>query len=377
MFQKLFLLLLGVVVVAVSQTIESAEYCGECHVQNFVDWKHSRHANSTRTNNPFFAKMYQKANQETEGQAADRCLKCHEPVRFMGVPEITAESLVHEGLTCDICHAAKRTGRGKDAWFELQPGNVKFGPYKDGISSEHECEYHPDILTADHCLVCHGTETNAHGIAFCSTENEYKNSSYAKSDVTCQDCHMPVSVGKVAELGKIRQIASHEFLGGYDESFLKDCASVQLNAHNTDNGINLIIEITNETVGHALPTGSPLRVVYLEITAFDAEENIVWKNFKTDPIVEDPQTVFMRLLEDDQANAPVPPWRATHVRFDQRLQPDETRLLEYEFPGIAISRFEAVLKYRLLPPAIAAQMGLNDPPYTTALTITEANTNVQ
>jgi hypothetical protein len=356
-----------------AQELESYTTCAECHVQSTADWKTSRHANSTADSNPFYAAMLRWANDSTDGQAQDNCDKCHVPAKFLASTPEVAEQLAHEGVTCDICHA---TQPDRD-WLTLGKPGVKYGPYKDAVSVVHESEFSQHIVESRQCLTCHANLESAHGFSFCSTQQEYLQSSFYKKDVTCQDCHMPAIESKAADLGKIRPVHSHKFYGGYNPELLRNCASIDVQVAGDTTQLAIDIKVTNRTVGHALPTGSPMRSVYLSLKALDAENNVVWENYKVNPLAEDAQAVFMRLLQNDAGDAPVPPWLATSVKFDQRLKPDETRELSYEIPGQNVVAVIATLNYRLAPPALLKKLNLDVEPYKNVVTIATARTAVE
>ncbi|MBN1482082.1 hypothetical protein EH223_07480 [candidate division KSB1 bacterium] len=356
-----------------AQELESYKNCAECHVQNVADWKTSRHAQSTPATNPFYAAMRTWADQSTDGVASAQCDRCHVPVPSLATTTEVAERLAHEGVTCDVCHATQSDRN----WLIVNPSGVKYGPYNDAISVVHESEYSEFLVSSRQCLTCHANLESAHGFAFCSTQKEYLASSYSKKGVTCQDCHMPSIEGKTAELGKIRQVYSHKFYGGYNPEILRNCASLELEVSGDTTQWTVNVTLTNRTVGHALPTGSPLRSVFLSLSALDVDGNVVWQNYKVNPLLEDSTAVFMRVLQDEKGQAPVPPWLATKIKFDQRLKPDETRELLYKIPGPGVVSVFATLNYRLAPPDLLKKLHLDFEPYSDVVTIATAQSNLK
>ena len=103
----------------------------------------------------------------------------------------------------------------------------------------------------------------------------------------------------------------------------------------------------------------------------------IWQNYKTNPLQEDPDAVFMRLLENDQGQALVPPWLATNVKFDQRLKPDETRQLFYNFPNPGGATIVATLYYRLAPPGLLTKLDLNREPFSNVVTISSESYTIK
>ena len=120
---------------------------------------------------------------------------------------------------------------------------------------------------------------------------------------------------------------------------------------------------TNRGAGHYVPTGSPMRFIVLEVVAKNSKGNIIWRNWQSNPIAEDPGAVFMRLLESDDGRAPVPPWEAVRERFDQRLRPDEPRKLVYSIPDVDVFSIEAKLIYRAAPPQLLKKLGITEKCY--------------
>jgi hypothetical protein len=89
--------------------------------------------------------------------------------------------------------------------------------------------------------------------------------------------------------------------------------------------------------------------------AYDANGKAVWQNFKEDPMKEDPKAVFLYMLGDEKGN-PAPPPAAKQVLADTRLDPNETRTLEYDIPAenVAVIRAEAL--YHLLLPSMVKML---------------------
>lgn len=371
-------ILLGISAFAFSRDIRNASDCSDCHSKIYAEWKTSRHALSGAKTNPFFAKMLAWAVKTGGENAEEKCKRCHEPIRYLGLPSTTVEQVVDEGVTCDVCHAAKLVSQNQHPWFEVVPGNIKLGPFKDALPTVHNFEYSAQISESSFCLACHANEENSHGVTFCSTEKEWEMSSFAKNNITCQDCHMPGREGKAAPLGKMReQLHSHAFYGGYSPEMLNDCAEIKVQAKRQGNTVQVKVAIRNHTVGHALPTGSPMRMVILSLEAQNLDGLPVWKNYYQNPLQEDRQAVFMKLLQDKDGKAPVPPWEASSEKFDQRLKADEERILTYQFADTSAVVINADLNYRLAPPPLLKKLGITDEQYTKARLIAHKKTNIE
>ena len=181
---------------------------------------------------------------------------------------------------------------------------------------------------------------------------------------------MPSQKGKTAPLGKLRDdIYYHQFLGGYSQEMLNGCATIEIESIQKIDHYLLKVKVKNRSVGHGLPAASPLRMVILSIEAFDDADKSIWKNFNVNPISEDQQAVFMKLLEDSNGTAPALPWKASGERFDTRLMPQEERILQYNIPALNIKTIQASLNYYVAPPPLLRELYITDPNFTSIKTI--------
>src|SRR3990172_2080969 len=361
-----------------AQVIEPSANCRECHADIVAEWKASRLAQSNAKTNTFYAAMLASAKQSADKKFVSQCKRCHEPALFLQAPAGQELPSVSEGVTCDVCHATRLVSPANGQHLKLQGGNIKYGRLKDAISVSHECEYYDTLGKSSFCLACHGQAETSHGIPFCSTEDEWRQSSFSQKGVQCQDCHMPAVEGLASQLGKLRDaVHSHRFYGGYAEDFMRNCAEIDLEAEARNGDIMVRIAIKNKGVGHALPTGSPMRMVYLKVEARDEEQNPVWKNWYSNPLKEDTKAVFMRLLQDGAGNAPVLPWKAESIQFDQRLMPDETRSLEYVISEPTAQSIHVSLVYRLAPPDVLRKLNIRDEMYFAENVIQEKSVQVE
>ena len=176
---------------------------------------------------------------------------------------------------------------------------------------------------------------------------------------------MPTREGRAATLGKMRDnIHAHNFLGGYSAKMLHSAVELDLSAGTREDVVYVQVIVNNRGAGHFVPTGSPMRFVVLELVAKNSEGKVIWRNWSTNPIKEDPGAVFMRLLEDKNGKAPAPPWEAVRERFDQRLRPGEPRKLVYSIPTLDVFSVEAKLIYRIAPPTLLEKLEISENRYT-------------
>src|SRR5262245_50697552 len=175
----------------------SAEICAGCHKDIHAAWSESVHARSYT--NPAFTAALQSV--ESGGKAGEKaaCLSCHAPTTLVSKNARADDPLVREGITCSFCHAVTRT---KDRWsmdmFTVEPGQTMRGPFKYASSPGHETEYSPLHRTALLCAPCHQL-INAKGVTVLGTYEEWKAGPWPRQGVQCQDCHMALVQGSVAE----------------------------------------------------------------------------------------------------------------------------------------------------------------------------------
>jgi len=345
-----------------SQELQPASECRECHRSSFAEWRDSAHAFSSQWTNPLYNAMLKWAERSGGKELTASCQTCHEPARQF-LDEVTVPmAVVQEGIGCDFCHSVRLEGKTKK--FLVRKDGVKAGPIKDAISSLHECEFSKDHTVSEFCLVCHSNLSTSSDLAFCSSQQEWQEFSKIKTRIECQDCHMPTREGRTATLGKMRDdIHSHDFLGGYSEKMLHSAVKLNLSAGVRGDNVYVQVIATNRGAGHYVPTGSPMRFIVLEVVVKNSKGNIIWRNWQSNPIAEDPGAVFMRLLESDDGRAPVPPWEAVRERFDQRLRPDEPRKLVYSIPDVDVFSIEAKLIYRVAPPQLLKKLGITEKRY--------------
>ncbi|MGD9489599.1 MAG: multiheme c-type cytochrome [Calditrichaceae bacterium] len=320
---------------------ETNRDCAQCHSRIYDDWSRSMHALSTPEKDILYQKMMNWAVEDTKGKAAKLCGNCHMP--------FIEPSLAENPVDCIYCHSmATPAGR-----FSLS--KTKYSAHDNDQSDYHKIEARDHFKNEQLCMRCHSKLVNANEVDICITGIEYESSG---SDVkSCQSCHMPLVTGsKSDESTPDGMIRSHAFFGPHDENFLK--GSLKLNLKYTDNRLTVIID--NSATPHAYPTGTPLRTVILKVAGYDAEDRIIFENWKNDPLTEDRQAVFNRVFEDSERHFPVMPWRASGVKIDTRIKAGEIREIVYQLPGIT-KKISAKLLFRLAPETILDHLRIDDP----------------
>jgi nitrate/TMAO reductase-like tetraheme cytochrome c subunit len=322
-----------------AQPLEESLTCRECHQNAYAEWQSSRHAKSDHLF--VYRQLLPQSNKEN-------CYPCHQPVYALNLDEYVESRVNETSVNCDFCHAVRI--EPKEQTYQLVAENVKFGPIKDAIAYAHQCDYKELYTTAEFCMTCHDYNHLPLKQHFSSVYDEWKESRFYEQGVVCQDCHMPARLGKAATLGKIRDtIHSHHFYNGESREFLHQCAELQLTAVRAGENINIELLVTNRSVGHKLPSGSPLRMVILQVEIQNEQLQPLWRNWYKNPIAEDENAVFgKRFYSAD--NSLVLPWDESDRVIDKRLIPDSTVTLNYFIQDSTATWIEAKLLYHILPP---------------------------
>ncbi|MBF0140864.1 MAG: cytochrome c family protein [Magnetococcales bacterium] len=354
----------------------SASACGECHQEIYLQWLGSMHSQSSALNDPIHKVMYAiQAGDPTQEDVKLKatggypvCLKCHAPNAARdGKTKLDAVEAYGEGVTCVSCHTMlefqgtvqgkedSKPKMGSDAFtfsnMHLQGPNGAFAG-KDPIhapgspTGETSVNAFPHqangklFKTSDICLGCHEKNVNPNGIPVCTTGPELTQSG---NTVTCQSCHMPT----------INGFSDHSMAGGHSQAKLKRGILMTMTGEKRGNGAAISVKLKN-LLAHNYPTGAPFRFVVLKVVGLDAKGEVIWKNFVTNPVEEDPKGVLMLKLTDE-ADKPVPPMLAKKIKGDSRLKPGEERNLDYDLPVSGIVKVRAELSYSLLLPPMIKQ----------------------
>ena len=333
------------------ENFKSASTCGECHEDIFQEWKISMHGNASVQNDPLFRGMFEWAVTDTEGKLRKKCIVCHSPMSTIFQSDNLEEDFNREGVTCQFCHSVKEI-RAQHSANDMEIDLTTI--YSEAPAEEnsaHPVAHREFFSKSEFCLPCHAEMKNPDGIEVCSTGEEWR-TYLEQTQKQCQDCHMESSNGH----------PSHLFAGTHNGDLLNNSVSLELLFDYDSNELSIVV--TNTAAGHALPTGTPLRMVYLKVGAYDQDGNLLWENWKGNPIQEDKNALFMRILGDADGNGPVPPWRATQTLYDRRLLPNEPVTITYTVPAENFHDVEVSLFYRLAPEMILKKFNITEKRYT-------------
>jgi len=352
----------------------SSKLCSSCHVQIYKEWESSMHAQSTALKDPIHGAFYRKVIGDPTKEGVTKkdkypvCLRCHAPnAAIQGKTKLDAKPAFKEGVNCIYCHTidgfkgtVKEDGKlrlGQAAYTNSKtalqaPSGKNYSTSPEPVeTTDVTMPFHPFPMVAgnpavqktnDMCMGCHDRRNNFHGVPLCATGDEIADS---KTSVTCQACHMPVVDGH----------ADHSMLGGHSEDMVRRAVIMTMDVSQAKEGFVANVEITNK-LPHKFPTGAPFRNAYVKITAYDANGEQLWRNFKTHPLKDDPGSVMVYTLGDGKGNPSMPP-KAKEVLSDTRIEPHGVKKLQYKIPvtkGVKVVRAE--LLYNLLLPNLVKNL---------------------
>ncbi len=306
----------------------SASTCGECHVDIYAMWLQSFHSKAMA--DATFLGAFQDPRVKDNERARAHCVQCHAPTLHYDTNLDPSSGLVKEGVTCDFCHSVQNMALDNQAKpFVVKQGRLKRGPLTDSQSPVHETRQAEIFENGELCGGCHEMR-NLLNTPVITTYSEWREGYYGKKGTAaCPDCHMPLSPGTTVTSGLVktkRMINLHSFPGGHSRVQLHDALELSLLEETRQYGkMKVKIGLTNSGVGHAIPTGNPLRKIEVEFRAEGALGKVLHES-----------KVELAKHFGDKSGKPVTTdlgilLDATRVLADDRVAPGETRELAFEF----------------------------------------------
>jgi hypothetical protein len=309
---------------------------------------------------PYYGPGYKLDFPATTGN----CAACHAPAAAIntpyGIDPTQVDGVGAEGITCDFCHKVwdVQYNPATGLPYTNMPGVLSFefrrppdehqffaGPYDDVGFEGSEDTYSPLQTESAFCASCHFG-------AFWDTQiynsfGEWLESSYSDPDTgqTCQDCHMPpLGATRVADHAQAKErdpttIFSHRMPGAADDDLLQNTADLHLTAERTNDQMLVTVDVTNTLAGHHIPTDSPLRQIFLIVTAAGADgtplpllEGPVLPDWAGD-LAGQSGVYFAKILQEvwTEVTPTGAYWNPTRVVEDTRLAAFETRTSIYTF----------------------------------------------
>jgi hypothetical protein len=356
--------------------------CENCHPPLVKEWKKDAHSGAAT--NPVFLTFFNGTDidgNKNRGpgfkidfeNSNGKCVQCHIPTMGLRDPvnpnPNEAAGIDKQGISCDFCH--KIDGMHLDQTGGL-PGVLSYkfrrpsdghqlfyGPYDDVYPGEDS--YHPLYSKSQYCAPCH--HGKFWGVLAYSEFQEWSESTYAKKEIHCQDCHMKPD-GKTTRFvskqkGGIDRdpltIPSHVNLGITDEAFMKEAISLSTIVGIDNDILKVSVKIENTNAGHHYPTGNPMRNMILLVEVIDE---------KGDPLTMNrgarvpswggegakdkgnyaglPGKGFAKVLKnrpfygfkqkkDYNNEHPAPHWKRIFIESDNRIPANGYDLSHYEF----------------------------------------------
>ena len=163
----------------------------------------------------------------------------------------------------------------------------------------------------------------------------------------------------------------HKMPGATDEALLQNSVTMTSSAKRAGEQISVEISITNDNVGHDIPTDSPMRSMILVVEVLDENgKTLALRQGPVNPAYSGnygglPGKTFAKVLKDEwSGEAPSAAyWRPVSILSDTRLVALATDTSRYSFnaPGTGALTVKVRLLFRRAFQQLAEQKGWNDP----------------
>lgn len=338
------------------------------------DWRSTMMANSSK--DPYWrAKVAHEIaiNPGLTAALEDKCTQCHAPAanydaHYNGqsytLADLSINPLARDGVTCTVCHQIPLESLGNySGEFLMNDQHQIFGPFANpfGTPMVNNTGFTPvysnHIKDSRICASCHTLITHSVDYSGTPTGNEFVeqsiyqewiNSEYANTGVSCQTCHVPEineeiiisSMPAWLNTGRI-PFGKHYFVGGnvFMLKLIKQFASVlgvtaetaQLDSTIAlserllrEETIDLSVELFNQTsdsiivavelknkAGHKFPSGFPSRRAFVEFKVTNTNGDVIFHSGSMDS--------EYRIIHEDSLYEP---------HYDQIKHEDEVQIYE-------------------------------------------------
>jgi hypothetical protein len=309
--------------------LEDPTTCMECHGKHYTEWSGSMHAYAS--DDPVFVAMNKRGQRETANQLGTFCVQCHAPMAVaLGLTDGTNFDPTQlpptaRGITCFFCHNVKDVQADHNNGLQLALDDTMRGGVHDPVSSPaHNSKYDPMMEgysnNSVECGSCHDV-TTPRGVALERTYAEWQTTIFVHGDPskgalpeTCSGCHMKsdpttsVIADKPGLNVKSREGSFHEHMWlGIDQALtafpgmddqaaaikrdldgaLTIVGATPIGRQIGEGGIcvtpnaggQITVRMDTRGTGHMWPSGAAQdRRAWLEVIAYDASNNIVFKS---------------------------------------------------------------------------------------------------
>lgn len=304
----------------------TAAECGVCHTAIYTEWQASVHAHA-------WSDLQFQGELAKDPEVGWLCLNCHTPASDQQAELATftgdvrkptrepspsfSESFRDEGLSCVGCH-----------WT---PEGIA-GPYGN-TAAPHAVVHTPGLLESSTCLSCHQAVARYEDALVChfDTGSEWE---AARSDASCQSCHMPEVTRPLVPGGVERVGRQHLFLGsGIPKDALSPAEESFYAQFRPAVDVSVVgdeVVLKNARADHRVPTGDPERYYLVRVEALDAKGAVL-------------ATTSYRIGQTWEW------WPAAKQLADNRLEPGEERRVAFEVPRRTKELHVLVEHYRISP----------------------------
>lgn len=338
------------------------ESCKDCHPKHYTEWSASMHAYALE--DPVFAAMNARGQEETDGELGAFCVNCHAPMAvfegafadgdFANLEQVPDHL---RGVTCYFCHTTVDVERDHNAGLVraddqtmraalADPPAVRPWAHDVAYSERHESR---SPMSSQVCGACHDIVTPA-GVQLERTYQEYLSTVVSKPGDgfnSCQTCHMPGSddLEQVADYEgvTVRKRHSHLFpavdvpltpfpgreglVNAVELSALpQSIGSFTLESIDGGSSVHLFLETQ---AGHAQPSGAAQdRRLWVELKAFDRDGDLRFESgvIDDDELEEvppgepgrDPKLCMLRDRLFDTEDPEDPEAREVHMFWEAR-----------------------------------------------------------
>lgn len=313
--------------------------CAECHPKQAADYAKSGMAQAAT--DTLYLAIRKRYGEKYGAKTVAGCIACHSMTATQQGEQDPRTSVDKEGVGCAFCHAVKALKHPEEVIrkpqgfvsYTVDDGTTMYSAMKpEQVSPSHKMDVNPLFHKSEFCYGCHGSTRNFNGLSVCTTPEEFVEwNSKAGTNLTCQDCHMPKTVGRVSTSStEDRPLSEHSFHGANSVEMLQ--SSADINVAVVPDGRSITVAVTNKA-GHKLPSGIPDRYVTIDVNGYDIHGKRIWKNNAPEDDEGAKYDSVLRIaFKDSAGNAGGPPRFATAILYDNRLNAGEQRILHFDVP---------------------------------------------
>ncbi|GAB4288116.1 MAG: hypothetical protein Kow0098_05430 [Ignavibacteriaceae bacterium] len=332
-----------------------------------------------------------------------KCTTCHAPMGYYeaifngassySMDELKQDPLANDGVSCTVCHQINPSNFGDPSSYSggyiITDERIIYGPYEnpDTLYMQGFVNYTPVYSThlnqSELCATCHTlftpTVDDQGNIVGDFPEQtpyiEWKNSIYPAEDIPCQSCHMPRIYDPI-DIASIPQddttmrspFWKHTFVGGniillnilknnldslhvsaFEEqidstisralfNLRQKAINLEVTANYVNDSLSINVKIENLT-GHKIPTGIPLRRMWIHLRVEDQSGNKLFEsgNYNSDGVIsginndyephynlidsEDQVQIYEGVLQDLNDQVTYTLLKAASYKKDNRIPP--------------------------------------------------------